>query len=59
MSELANRQKSSRSPAALKDLTLIVRPPGRPADIQTFTEAERADAELYATETGAPVEPLA
>lgn len=42
----------------LSDFTLIRRAPGRPAAIQVFTDARRADAELYATETGASVEVL-
>ncbi|MGE2733871.1 hypothetical protein [Mycolicibacterium vaccae] len=58
MSEHASRQKSGRPSAPLVDLALIVCPPGRPGDIQAFTERERADAELYAAEVGATVEPL-
>jgi hypothetical protein len=58
MSDFTSRQKSDRGPAALADLTLIVRPSGRPGEIRTFTDAERADAELYATETGVAVELL-
>lgn len=58
MSDYASRQKSDRGPALLADLTLIVRPPGQPGDIRTFTNAERADAELYAAECGAVVEEL-
>jgi hypothetical protein len=53
-----NRQRPKRSDATIEDLTLIVRPPGRPMDIQTFTDLERADAEAYASATGAVVEPL-
>lgn len=59
VSELASHQKPGRRPVALADLTLIVRPPQRPAEIRAYTDAERADAELYAAETGAAVEPLA
>lgn len=56
--DFANRQKSDRAPAKLADLTLIVRPPGNPAGIRSYTAAERAEAELYAAETRATVEPL-
>ncbi|QGP90576.1 hypothetical protein GKZ92_22930 (plasmid) [Gordonia sp. 135] len=42
----------------LDDLTLIVRPPGRPADIQTFTDDEIAAATAYATANNAEVEQL-
>lgn len=55
---LTSRQAPKSAPAKLADLVLIVRPPGRPQDIRTFTEAERADAERYATETGGTVEAL-
>jgi hypothetical protein len=57
--EPGNRQKSSRDQPPLSDFTLIVRPPGGPQDIRVFTEADRADAELYASESGATVELLA
>lgn len=55
---MASRQRPSRGPAALRDLELIVRPPGNPMDIRAYTAAERADAELYATEVGVRVETL-
>ncbi|WP_099024340.1 hypothetical protein [Mycolicibacterium palauense] len=58
MTEPASRQKPNRQPASLAELTTIVRPPGHPEGIRAFTDAERADAELYATETGAAVESL-
>lgn len=58
MSEPLNRQRPKRSDPPINDLTLIVRPPGRPADIQTFPDVERADAEAYASANGAVVEPL-
>lgn len=54
----ARQQKPSRAPVPLKDLELIVRPPGNPFAIQAFTAAERIDAELYAAEVGAEVEAL-
>lgn len=47
-----------RGSEKLSELTLIVRPPGRPAEIRTFTDAQRGEAERYATDTGATVEPL-
>lgn len=58
MSDPMNRQRPKRADPAIKDLTLIVRPPGRPMDIQTFPDLERADAEAYAAANGAVVEPL-
>jgi hypothetical protein len=42
----------------LTELQLIVRPAGLPFAIRAFTAAERADAELYATEVGTTVEVL-
>lgn len=53
-----NRQRPTRSDATLADFTLIVRPPGRPAAIRVFTDAQRADAESYAAANGAVVETL-
>jgi hypothetical protein len=53
-----NRHNPTRSPATLADLTLIVRPAGKPQGVRAFTDAERAEAELYAAEHGAVVEPL-
>jgi hypothetical protein len=50
-----NRQRSTRASATLRDLKLIVRPPGQPQEIRVFTAAERAEAELFAAETGAAV----
>ena len=58
MSEPVSRQRPTRTDVTLKDLTLIVRPPGRPAAIRAFTDADRAEAETYAAETGAVVEQL-
>lgn len=42
----------------LADLTLIVRPPGKPKLVKVFTDAERVDAEAYALEHGGTVETL-
>ncbi|GAA0992675.1 hypothetical protein FK530_22565 [Tsukamurella conjunctivitidis] len=55
--EQAERRRP-RGAAKLADLTLIVRVPGRPADVRVFTDAEGPDAERYAAEHGATVEPL-
>lgn len=52
---LVSRQQPSRLPN-LAELTMIVRPPGNPLAIKTFTDAELADAEAYAREHGAEVE---
>jgi hypothetical protein len=59
MDEQASRQKPKRSDAiSVAGITLLVRPPGRPQLIRAFTDAERADAELYAEQAGATVETL-
>lgn len=55
---VSDRRAPKRDRAALGDLTLIVRPPGRPAQTRAFTDAERAAADAYARETGASVEHL-
>jgi hypothetical protein len=55
---MSSRQQPTRSIARLADLMLIVRPPGNPGGIRAFTEAERAEADAYAAETGATVEPI-
>ncbi len=55
--ERAERRRP-RSAAKLADLTLIVRVPGRPADVRTFTDAEADAAQRYAAEHGSTVEPL-
>jgi hypothetical protein len=48
---------SHKSPE-MADITLIVRPLGNPRAIKVFTDATRAEAELYAAEHQAIVEPL-
>ncbi len=53
-----NRVAPKRGRVELADLTLIVRPPGRPSGIRTFTADESNDAQAYAAETGASVEQL-
>lgn len=55
---IRDRRTPKRERTDLADLTLIVRPPGRPQQIRTFTDAERIAAEAYARETGASVEVL-
>jgi hypothetical protein len=56
--ESTSRQKSSRDQPPLSEFTSIVRPPGQPAAIRVFTDATRADAEMYASESGAVIETL-
>lgn len=53
-----SERRRPRSAAKLVDLTLIVRVPGRPADVRTFTDAEAAEAQRYADQHGATVERL-
>ena len=47
-----------RAPAEIKDFTMMVRVPGDPAAVRVFTNAERADADTYAADTGGTVVPL-
>lgn len=51
-------RRRPRTSAKLADLTMIVRVPGRPADVRTFTDAERDEAHRYAEQNGTTVEPL-
>ena len=37
---------------------MMVRVPGQPAAVRVFTDAERADADTYAADTGGTVVPL-
>ncbi|GAC55247.1 hypothetical protein M0655_23290 (plasmid) [Gordonia amicalis] len=55
---VTRRVTPKRGRAALSDLTLIVRPPGRPADIRVFAGEEVAEAEEYARANGSEVERL-
>lgn len=55
---LTNRVAPKRGRAALGELTLIVRPPGRPAEIRTYTAVEATEAQAYAAETDGVVERL-
>lgn len=54
----ADRRAPRRARALLGDLTLIVRPAGRPEDIRVFTADEADDAEAYAAAHSAAVESL-
>ncbi|PZT98188.1 MAG: hypothetical protein DI630_20115 [Gordonia sp. (in: high G+C Gram-positive bacteria)] len=47
-----NRVAPKRGRVELADLTLIVRPPGRPADIRTYTADEFDQAQAYAEKAG-------
>ena len=55
---IASNDRPKRGKAAVGDLTLIVRVPGHPAAVQTFTDNERTAAQRYAHEVGSSVEPL-
>lgn len=55
---ITRQQKPIRPQVPLRELELLVRPPGNPYAIQAFTAAERIDAELFAAEVGAEVEVL-
>ena len=55
---ISDRRAPKRARADLPDLTLIVRPPGRPHQTRAFTDAEHAEAHAYASETGATVDVL-
>ena len=54
----ADRRSPIRARVQLSELTLIVRPYGRPGDVQAFTDDERANADDYAATTGGVVEQL-
>lgn len=54
----SDRRTPKRAKVALADLTHIVRPPGNPVGIRIYASDELDDAQRYATETGAVVEPL-
>lgn len=54
----SSHQPPKRPHAAIEDLTLLVRVPGRPDLIQAFTAAEERDAVAYAAACGGTVEPL-
>lgn len=54
----SNRVAPKRLRVPLAELSLIVRPPGRPAAIRAFTATESVEAHAYAADTGALVEQL-
>ena len=53
-----NRVAPTRGRVAIGELTLIVRPPGRPAGVRVYTDDEATEAQAYADEVGGPVERL-
>lgn len=53
-----NRVAPTRGRVTMGELTLIVRPPGRPAGIRVYIGDEAAEAQAYATEVGAQVDHL-
>lgn len=55
---ISDRRAPKRARVELADLTLIVRPPGRPAQVRAFTADEHAEAQAYASETDASVQVL-
>lgn len=53
-----NRVAPKRGRGELPDLTLIVRPPGRPAGIRTYTADELDEAQTHADQAGGQVDQL-
>ncbi|MFE0750696.1 hypothetical protein [Gordonia sp. NPDC058843] len=53
-----NRVAPKRGRVTMSELTLIVRPPGRPADFRVYTDGEAAEAQAYAHEVGGRVDHL-
>ncbi len=53
-----NRVAPKRGRVELPDLTLIVRPPGHPAGVRTYTADELDEAQAYADQTGGRVDRL-
>ena len=53
--EMTQRIKPRRTDVELRDLNILVRKDGDPFAVQTFTDAEHADAERYATEIGGEI----
>jgi len=49
----APRKRSSEVQVA--DITMLVRVPGRPAEVRAFTDAEEAEARSYAEQVGGTV----
>lgn len=56
MSSAESHRQQPRGKETLAELTLIVRPHW--TKVRTFTDDQRADAELYAAEVGGEVEQL-
>jgi hypothetical protein len=54
----SSRQAPKRPPAAVADLTLLVRVPGQPDLVQAFTAAEQSDADADAAAVGGIIERL-
>ena len=53
-----NRVAPKRGRVAIGELTLIVRPAGRPADVRVYTDNGGTEAQAYADEVGGQVERL-
>ncbi|MFE0750707.1 hypothetical protein [Gordonia sp. NPDC058843] len=53
-----NRVAPKRGRVVMAELTLIVRPPGRPADVRVYTDDEATEAQAYAAEVGGHVDQL-
>lgn len=53
-----SRQGPKRPEAAISELTLLVRVPGRPDLIRAFTSAEHDEAVDYAARSGGTIENL-
>lgn len=58
MDGVVSRQPRKSTGGSVNDYTLIVRPPGKPAEIRVFTDARRDEAEAYAVLKSAVVESL-
>lgn len=52
----AEVRRPRRGGASLRDLTMIVRIHGRPADVRVFTDDEETDAQQYATRNSGVLE---
>ena len=56
---VVSRRSTKRRRRHLHELVLIVRPPGRPADIRVFAEDEMEEAATYAAQFDTSIERLA
>lgn len=52
------RSPARREPTKVADYTMLVRVPGKPWEIRTFTDAQAEEAAEYAAEHGTEIEPL-